>query len=176
MSVLSRLLGSLKLSRPEPRRGFGKTGAFLIGLTLGLSTLLLYLLSTHGRVELNPLPPPQRPTLVLWITVDALRSDRVSLLAERFSEGGFRYLMENGVWYSRAFFRSYPTLTAVGHACLFTGSLPSSHGLVGNDWMDYETGNRVYCLEDAEHSILGQEPRPHSGTCLLYTSPSPRDS
>jgi predicted AlkP superfamily pyrophosphatase or phosphodiesterase len=164
MPVLKRLSMPFRLSKSAPRGGFGKPGAFLIGLALGLVMFLLYLLSTQGRVELRPLPAPQRPTLVLWVTVDALRSDMVSLLQERFPDGGFRYLTENGAWYLRAFFQSYPTLTAVGHACLFTGGFPSSHGLVGNDWSDPNTGSRIYCLEDSDHSILGQDPQPHSGT------------
>ena len=38
------------------------------------------------------------PKLVLQITVDQLRGDLPDRYADRFPDGGFRYLMEKGTW------------------------------------------------------------------------------
>ena len=105
----------------------------------------------------------QPPRLVLLVTVDQLRGDLPQRYRERLGEGGFRLLLEQGVHYTNAHYRHATTETAVGHATLATGADPSGHGIVGNDWVDPETGAFVYNTEDARHHLVGQEPKPHQG-------------
>ena len=105
-----------------------------------------------------------RPKLLLFIVVDQLRADAVSLHPERFGPAGFRYLMDHGLWYVNARYRHATTLTAVGHAVLFTGADAAQHGIPGNDWYDEATGGHVYCFEDPAERILGQKNGPHEGT------------
>ena len=50
-----------------------------------------------------------------------------------------------------------PTYTAPGHASVYTGTTPSVHGIVGNDWFNKATGKEVYCTEDATVSTLGDD-------------------
>ena len=97
------------------------------------------------------LPAPSNaadPRLVLQITVDQLRGDLPGRYADRLGEGGFRYLMEKGTWYTDAHYQHANTETAVGHATLATGADPSRHGIVANDWIDAATGAFVYNTED----------------------------
>ena len=87
--------------------------------------------------------------------------------ASRFGKGGFRYLMSKGVSYTNAHYRHSTTFTAVGHATLATGGNAAQHGLAGNDWHNSETGERVYCVEDPRHPIIGKEvtdKNKHKGT------------
>ena len=53
---------------------------------------------------------------------------------ERFKEGGFRYLMEQGTVYLNAHYNFADTETATGHATLVTGANPAQHGIVSGDW------------------------------------------
>ncbi len=94
------------------------------------------------------------PRLVLQITVDALRGDLPARYAHLFGEGGFRYLMEEGVFYTNAHYQHANTETIVGHASLATGTVPSAHGMVGNVWFDREDGRLVYNIEDADERLL----------------------
>jgi predicted AlkP superfamily pyrophosphatase or phosphodiesterase len=103
------------------------------------------------------------PRLVLQITVDQLRGDMPGRYADRLTDGGFRYLMEEGTWYIDAHYRHANTETAVGHATLATGADPSRHGIVANDWIDQKTGAFVYNTEDDRHHIIGREPKAHEG-------------
>jgi predicted AlkP superfamily pyrophosphatase or phosphodiesterase len=103
------------------------------------------------------------PKLVLQITVDQLRGDLPGRYADRFPDGGFRYLMEKGTWYMDAHYQHANTETAVGHASLSTGADPSRHGIVANDWIDQKTGEFVYNTEDKSHHIIGREPKAHEG-------------
>lgn len=104
------------------------------------------------------------PKLVVLITVDQLRGDRPLRFKDRFGDGGFRYLLDNGTVYTQAHYRHATTLTAVGHATLVTGGNTGQHGMAGNDWFDQASGQKVYCVEDDRHHLIGGIPQPHSGT------------
>ena len=96
----------------------------------------------------------QPPRLVLQITVDALRGDLPARFAHVFGEGGFRYLMEQGVHYTNAHYQHANTETIVGHVSLATGTVPAAHGMVGNVWFDRADGRLVYNIEDERYPLL----------------------
>ena len=98
------------------------------------------------------------PSLVLQITVDQLRGDMPSRFNERFGEGGFRYLLEQGTVYTDAQYQHANTSTAVGHATLATGGNVPQHGMVGNDWWDFAREEEVNCVEDRDSPLIGQKP------------------
>ena len=97
---------------------------------------------------------PDRPTLILQITVDQLRGDLPARYYDRLGEGGFRYLWENGVVFRNAHHAHANTETIVGHTTLATGAHPSGHGMVGNIWFDRETGSTTYNVEDPDYRLL----------------------
>ncbi len=103
---------------------------------------------TPQPVETSP------PKLVLQLTVDGLRTDLLARYGDRFVDGGFRYLLDNGTIYANAHYQHANTETIVGHATLSTGAHPSVHGLIGNVWYDAEAGELSYNIEDPEHPLL----------------------
>lgn len=94
------------------------------------------------------------PALILQITVDQLRGDLPGRFVKNMGEGGFRYLMGHGVWYTNAHHGHANTETIVGHATLATGADPAVHGMIGNMWFDRQTGKLTYNIEDADYHIL----------------------
>ncbi|MFD0858279.1 alkaline phosphatase family protein [Roseovarius aquimarinus] len=116
-----------------------------------------------------------KPRLILQITVDQLRGDLPMRYRERFGDGGFRYLMEQGIHYNNAHHTHANTETAVGHATLATGAVPAAHGMIGNIWFDRETGQKIYNIEDAEYPILTvAEAAPASGDDSAELDPTQR--
>jgi len=101
--------------------------------------------------------------LVLQLTVDGLRADLISRSAERFGEGGFRYLLENGAVFANAHYQHANTETIVGHATLATGAHPSVHGMTGNVWYDAEAGELSYNIEDPDSPMLPVREEQQSG-------------
>jgi len=93
--------------------------------------------------------------LILQITVDQLRGDLPSRHVERYGEGGFHYLLQEGTYYSNAHYQHSNLETIVGHAVLATGAFPSAHGMVANVWMDRETGELGYAIEDSDYDLVG---------------------
>ena len=126
------------------------------------STMLLMLLSTFALVANAAQEPAttanastrSTPRLILQITVDALRGDLPKRYANVLGDGGFRYLMEQGIDYSNAHYQHANTETIVGHVSLATGSVPAAHGMVGNVWFDYGQGHLTYNIEDARYHLL----------------------
>lgn len=94
------------------------------------------------------------PRLVLQITVDGLRGDLLSRYQHHFGEGGFRYLMDEGVFYTDAHYQHANTETIVGQATLATGAQPAVHGMVGNVWYDASSGELAYNIEDPGYPLL----------------------
>lgn len=105
----------------------------------------------------------QPPKLVLQITVDQLRGDMLTRFGDRFSEGGFRYLLENGTVYQDAWFSHANTMTAVGHATLATGGNTPEHGMAANDWYERSLGRRVNAVEDMQSPFIGGKKGDRSG-------------
>lgn len=96
----------------------------------------------------------EKPRLILQITVDQLRGDLPMRYSDQFGEGGFRYLMEQGIHFDNAHHAHANTETVVGHATLATGAHPAGHGMVGNLWYDRGQGRTVYNIEDPDYTIL----------------------
>jgi predicted AlkP superfamily pyrophosphatase or phosphodiesterase len=95
-----------------------------------------------------------QPKLIVQITVDQLRGDMPIRHLKQFGEGGFRYLLEEGIHYNNAHHNHANTETIVGHTTLATGANPAAHGMIGNLWYDREAGRTVYNIEDPDYSLL----------------------
>jgi len=96
----------------------------------------------------------RKPKLVLQITVDQLRGELPRRYADRFGEGGFRYLMDEGTVYLDAHHGHADTETIVGHTTLATGADPAAHGMISNVWLDRASGELMYNVEDARYPLL----------------------
>ncbi len=96
-----------------------------------------------------------RPKLVVGIVIDQMRPDYLYRFYDRFESGGFKRLMNDGFVCENTFVPYVPTYTAPGHTCIYTGSVPALHGIVGNNWFDAEKRKVVYCTDDSSVSTVG---------------------
>lgn len=96
-----------------------------------------------------------RPRLVVGIVVDQMRWDYLYRYYSRYSEGGFKRMLKQGFSCENTYIDYLPSFTAVGHTCIFTGSVPSISGITGNEWVDQLTGAQVYCTEDSTVVAVG---------------------
>jgi predicted AlkP superfamily pyrophosphatase or phosphodiesterase len=98
----------------------------------------------------------QRPKLVVGIVVDQMRWDNLYRFYERYTaDGGFKRLLNNGFSCDNTFIPYTPTVTACGHACIYTGSVPAINGITGNNWWDNNLHRSVYCTEDSLVKTVG---------------------
>ena len=97
----------------------------------------------------------KRPKLVVGIVVDQMRWDYLYRYYDRYSNDGFKRLITGGFSCENTFINHLPSVTAIGHATIYTGSVPSLHGIAGNDWTDQLTGRSVYCVSDTSVRPVG---------------------
>ncbi len=87
------------------------------------------------------------PRLIVQIVVGSMRAEDLGRYDANFGEGGFRRLMQGGTVYTDCRYDFQQTTTPVSLATLSTGALPSTHGIIGDRWVDY-TSNGIVSLTD----------------------------
>jgi predicted AlkP superfamily pyrophosphatase or phosphodiesterase len=108
-----------------------------------------------ARAVTTAAPPEVR--LVLLIAVDQFRYDYLTRFRRDFN-GGLQRLLTQGAVFTDANLEHYPTVTAIGHATMFTGATPSVSGIIGNDWFDRETAAQVQSITDTTVKPIGGAP------------------
>ncbi|MEP6931638.1 MAG: alkaline phosphatase PafA [Flavobacterium sp.] len=104
---------------------------------------------------LSNLSAQQRPKLVVGIVVDQMKMEYLYRFSDDFSPNGFKRLMNNGYTFQNMHYNYMPTYTAPGHASIYTGTTPATHGIVGNEWFSRTLGKKVYCTDDASVTTVG---------------------
>ena len=97
----------------------------------------------------------QRPKLVVGIVVDQMKMEYLYRFSDDFSANGFKRIMNGGYTFHNMHYNYVPTYTAPGHASIYTGTTPATHGIVGNEWFNRATGKEMYCTDDASVKTLG---------------------
>jgi len=106
-------------------------------------------------ILVSNLQAQQRPKLVVGVVVDQMRMEYLYRFKNDFSENGFKRIMNKGYVFHNAHFNYMPTYTGPGHASVYTGTTPSVHGIVGNEWYSRTTGKERYCTDDESVQTLG---------------------
>ena len=109
--------------------------------------LLLLACSFMGHAQVN------RPKLVVGIVVDQMRWDYLYYYNKEFVEGGFKRLLAEGYSCENTMIPYIPTVTAIGHSSIYTGSVPALTGILGNSF--FINGKNTYCCGDDNVQSVG---------------------
>lgn len=109
---------------------------------------LVFIISVNSHSQ-------ERPKLVVGIVVDQMKMEYLYRFSDDFSLNGFKRLMNNGYTFHNMHYNYMPTYTAPGHASIYTGATPSTHGIVGNEWFNRAIGKDMYCTDDASVKTIG---------------------
>lgn len=121
-----------------------------------MKKLILLILSLTLVSTLPAQNPDQKnPRLVVGIVIDQMRYDYITRYWHHYGERGFRKLVREGHNFTNTHFNYVPTYTGPGHASIYTGTTPSVHGIVGNDWYDRSKSGNVYVTEDPNVQGVG---------------------
>ena len=96
-----------------------------------------------------------RPKLVVGLVVDQMRWDYLYRYYDRYQAGGFKRLLNEGFTCENTQIPYIPTVTAIGHSSIYTGSVPALHGIAGNDFTIQATGKTMYCTDDSTVIAVG---------------------
>jgi len=119
----------------------------------------LWIISS-GYAQTGSVPKPlnsiSRPKLVVGLVVDQMRWDFLYRFYDRYaSNGGFKRFLNQGFSCENTLIPYTPTVTACGHTTIYSGSVPSIHGITGNTWYDNLLQRSVYCTEDKSVKGVG---------------------
>ena len=98
--------------------------------------------------------PTTPPKLVILLVVDQMRPD----LLTRFNDlyrGGFRWLIDQGIWFTNTHHEHSYTATGPGHTAIGFGQYPGKVGIIGNSYYDRSLKKNVNCVEDTKAKVVG---------------------
>ena len=121
--------------------------------------LNILLIATYSLLlaQKTPNNNVERPKLVVGIVVDQMRWDYLYRYYNKYETGGFKRLLNDGFSCENTMINYIPTVTAIGHTTIFTGSVPSIHGIAGNNWFDAKSGESIYCTDDSTVQTIGTD-------------------
>ncbi|WP_179354496.1 alkaline phosphatase PafA [Winogradskyella vidalii] len=131
---------------------FALTAALLLFISCGAQST-----NTDSKSQIMVSETSTRPKLVVGIVVDQMRYDYLTRFGARFGDGGFNRMINEGFNCKNNHFNYVPTYTGPGHTSVYTGTTPKIHGIIGNNWYDKETKERVYCAGDENVTSVGTE-------------------
>jgi predicted AlkP superfamily pyrophosphatase or phosphodiesterase len=97
----------------------------------------------------------KKPKLVIGVVIDQMRYDYLSRFASKYGSDGFNRLLNNGFSLENAHYNYIPTYTAVGHTSIFTGTTPTNHAIISNNWYDKYLKETIYCVDDNNYNTVG---------------------
>ena len=114
--------------------------------------IFLFALLLFGPLSAQNSP---KPKLVVGIVIDQMRQDYLDRFDAHFGEEGFKRIREGGYDLKNAHFNYVPTETGPGHASVYTGSTPSLHGIIANQWYVRGANASINCVEDSSVTGVG---------------------
>ncbi len=115
----------------------------MISLSVKFKKLLL------GLILINFITLPifsKPPKLTVVMVIDQWGYEYIQKLKNNFNYS-FKFLINNGIFYSDAHHPHGTTTTATGHTAIGTGAYAKDHGIVLNSWFDPD-GKKVCCNDD----------------------------
>ena len=97
-----------------------------------------------------------KPKLVVGIVIDQMRYDYLYRYAAKYSNNGFKKLMNNGFNCKNTQYHYAATQTGPGHSHIFNGSIPALSGIIGNSWFERTIGKSVYVASDTTVTTIGE--------------------
>ena len=120
---------------------------------IGILSVVFFLSSCSSDLSKNKL-------IVLFV-VDHMRPDILNRFDDLFT-GGFRWLIDNGVFFTNNFHEHGYTATGPGHFAIATGKHPGPAGILGNSFYDRNTHKKVNCVQDDNAVPLGGDGKARS--------------
>ena len=83
-----------------------------------------------------------------------MRPDLLSRF-ENIYDGGLKWLINHGKWYTNTHHEHSYTATGPGHSAIGFGQYPGKIGILGNSFYDRKLKRKVNCVEDPTAKVVG---------------------
>ena len=115
--------------------------------------IFLSLFSNSGAQE--RVIPSEKPKLIIGITVSEMRYDYLKRYWDKFGDGGFKRLINQGTYCRNVHHDYLLSESAAGYASIATGAYPDVHGMVSEYWYDRLRNEVTFCIADEHVETVG---------------------
>ncbi len=98
--------------------------------------------------------PPQKPKLIVGITISGMQYDYLSVYWDKFGDDGFKKMATTGANCKNARYEYLITDPSAGYASIATGARPSAHGIVADYWYDRISNEIIYAIDDKKRTTI----------------------
>ncbi len=121
--------------------------------TIILISIILFI-NNNNAISQNKIPS-EKPKLIIGIVIEQMRYDYINRFWEKFEKNGFKRLINEGTFCKNTNINYMFTQTAPGIASIYTGTTPSMHGIIANDWYTSIGKKEKNAVVDANFKAIG---------------------
>jgi len=144
----------------------------MIKLYIIIVFVLLTIVGGNSLTAQNTKNTNNIPPLVIVLSVDQMRTDYLSRFWNKFQEGGFKRLVNEGAVCSNAQLDLHIQKISTGTATLFTGVYPATHGIVNDTWYDRLKKKEINCIDDDYFITVGSDSKEGERSAAKLLSPT----
>lgn len=122
-------------------------------LSLFLTLILPFSIFAQGHTTVSA----AAPRLIVGIVVENMHPDYIERFWDKFGDGGFKRIYSNGFICANHHVNNLVQRPTVGMATLFTGTTPSHHGIVNDNWIDRLKNKETDCIFDNSFNTIGSD-------------------
>ena len=120
-------------------------------LITGLCIPFFILAQGHTTISANT------PRLVIGIVIEDFNPDYIERYWNKFGEGGFQRLYSKGFICANHHYDNLLQRPSVNMATLSTGTTPSRHGIINDNWIDRLKNKEINAIYDDFYTTVGSD-------------------
>lgn len=120
-----------------------------------LSICILALLHNTSLSQQNRTIPSEKPKLIVEIVVSQMRFDYISRYWDKFTDNGFKLLVNDGAYCKNARYNYLLTQPYPGIATISAGCNPAMHGIISDKWYSRTNGQEIHAVNDDKTNTVG---------------------
>lgn len=97
------------------------------------------------------------PKLVVGIVIEEMRYEMLLRYWDAFGENGFKKIINQGANCTQAHHNYLITQNGVGQAGIVTGTTPSNHGIISDEWYNRLSDEIVGCADNSKFNLINGE-------------------
>lgn len=120
-----------------------------------LSICTLTLFQNISLSQQNRTIPSEKPKLIVEIVVSQMRFDYINRYWDKFSDNGFKLLVNDGAYCKNARYNYLLTQPYPGIATISAGCNPTMHGIISDKWYSRTNGQEIHAVNDDKTTSVG---------------------
>ncbi len=118
-------------------------------------TFLFFTSLFNTAAQSGPKIPSEKPKLIVGIVIEQMRYEYLPRYWDKLGDNGFKRLINGGSLCRNARYNYLFTQSAPGHSTISTGSYPSEHGIVSDEWFNRLMNKKICATSDAQMLPVG---------------------